>query len=626
MLAETTLVIAGIGIIAIACQWFAWWVKLPAILFLLLAGIVVGPVTGWLEPDALFGGLLFPFVSLSVAVILFEGSLTLKLHEIRGLTHVVRNMLTIGLAVTWIITSLATHLLLGFSWELAFLFGAVTVVTGPTVIVPMLRTIRPNARIANILRWEGIMIDPIGALLAVLVFEFIISSQTGSALGHTLLSFAEIVLTGLALGSAAGYALGLVLRNHWLPEYLRNMATLMLVFGVFALSNTLQHESGLLSITVMGIWLTNMRGVRVDEILNFKESLSVLLISALFIILAARIEFAQIQELGWAALGVLLVMQFVARPLKVMVSAVGSKLSWQERAVLSWIAPRGIVAAAISAVFAIRLQEQGYAEAALIVPLTFLVIIGTVVLQSGSARIVANRLGVAEPDPKGFLVVGANLVARAIAKALEKEGFRTLLADSYWDNIRAARMEGLSTYYGNPISEHADRHLDMVGIGRMLALSPQSELNVLASLRYRAEFGANAVYTLQTSAEKAVAEKHKVAEQHRGYTLFGPEVTYSMLASLLSQGAEIHRTQLTESFDFESYQERYGKGAIPLFALDPKGKLQVFVADGKMNPVAGWVILSLVSKAAQESAQESGGQRVEQEAGSADAVPGAQKA
>jgi CPA1 family monovalent cation:H+ antiporter len=586
--------LAGIGLLAIACQWLAWRVKLPAILFLLLAGIVAGPVTGWLDPNALFGELLFPFVSLAVAVILFEGSLTLRFDEIRGLQRVVRNLVTIGVLVTWLVTALATHYLLGFSWELAFLFGAISVVTGPTVIVPMLRTVRPKARVASVLRWEGIMIDPIGALLVVLVYEFIVSGQGSEALGHTLATFGLTVLTGAGLGAAAAYGLGQLLRRHWIPDYLQNIATLTLVFGVFALSDRIEHESGLLAVTVMGMWLANMRGVAVREILDFKESLSILLISGLFIILAARVELEQLYTLGWSAVMVLLVIQFIARPLKVGVSAFGSNLSWRERALLAWIAPRGIVAAAVSALFALKLEERGYEQAQLLVPLTFLVIIGTVTLQSATARVIAKLLHVAEPEPRGLLIIGANRLARDLAKCLRDQGFHTLLVDTYWENIRAARMEGLATYYGNPLSEHADAHLDLVGIGRMLGLSPMAELNALAAQKFRGEFGANGVYTLQTTFDRDAPEKLRIAAEARGYILFGSDITYSSLAARLDEGSELRVTRLTEAFDFDDYRARHGPHAIPMFAIDPRERLHVFVNEGELRPAEDWIVIGLV--------------------------------
>lgn len=585
-------ILAGIGLLAIACQWFSWWVKLPAILFLLLSGIVAGPVLDWLNPDTLLGDLLFPVVSLSVAVILFEGSLTLKFEEIRGLEQVVRRMVSSGMLVTWAVTTLATRWLLDFSWDLSLLFGAVTVVTGPTVIVPLLRTVRPSAHLANILRWEGIVIDPIGALLAVLVFDFVISGTVGGAFGHTLLSFGRILLIGLVLGAAAGQFLGLVLRNYWLPEYLHNVATLTLVFGVFAASDLLQNESGLLTVTVMGVWLANMRGVRMENILNFKESLSVLLISGLFILLAARIDFTQLRSLGWPALGVLAIMQFVARPLKIVLCTWGSSLSWSERALLAWVAPRGIVAAAVAALFALRLQNQSFANAELLVPLTFMVIIGTVVLQSSTARLVALWLGVAEPEPRGFLIVGASRVARAVAVALKKSGYDSLLCDTNWDNVRAARMEGLATFYGNAASEYADRRLDLIGIGRLLGLSPQSELNALAAHRYRREFGDNNILTLPSNTD---SDKRSVATA--GLIAFGEDVSYAKLASLLAQGAEIRETKLSESFDYDAYYKQYFKKAILLFALDPKQRLRVFSAEKELDPGPGWTLISLIQKA-----------------------------
>ncbi|OBS08300.1 cation:proton antiporter [Acidihalobacter prosperus] len=586
--------IAAIGLLGVACQWVAWRVKLPAILFLLLAGILLGPVTGWLDPDSLFGDLLFPLVSLAVAVILFEGSLTLRLDEIRGLERVVRNLVSFGLVISGTVTALAAHWLVGLDWQLAALFGAMMTVTGPTVIIPMLRTVRPNAAVAKALRWEGIVIDPLGALLAVVIYEFIISSQGTGAVGHLLATFALILLIGGGLGMLAGHLLGLLLRHYLIPEYLHNVATLSTVFAVFAAADHLAPESGLLAVTVMGMWLANMKRIPVEAILDFKESLSVFFISGLFIILAARLDLGQMLRIGWGALGVLAVLQLVSRPLKVWLSTLGSPLTGRERVLLAWIGPRGIIAAAVSALFALRLTELGYADANRLVPLTFLVIIGTVVLQSLTARPFARFLGIAEPEPRGLLLVGANPVARMVGRALQKRGFQVILADSYWEHVKAARMDGLSTYYGNPVSEHADRHLDLIGIGRLLGLSPQGDLNVLAAQYYRRELGQQSVYTLPTSSDSEQRRhKHTVAAEFRGRPLFGADVSYRKLQSLLSQGAEIRTTTLTDSFGLEDWRKQHGARALPLFAITPKGALRIFTADSETRPGSDWTLLAL---------------------------------
>ncbi len=596
MQVDTALALSLIILTGIACQWLAWRVKLPAILFLLLTGIMAGPVMGWLDSGRLFGDLLFPFISLSVAVILFEGSLTLQFHEIAGLSRVVRHLVSFGVLITWIITTVVTRTVLGFSWELSFLFGAITVVTGPTVIVPMLRTVRPSTAVSSVLRWEGIVIDPIGATLAVLVYEFIMSGSGNGAMGHTLLSFGRIVGVGLCFGIFSGYFFGVILRKHWLPEYLHNVATLALVFIIFSASNALQHESGLLAVTVMGIWLANMKNVPVHEILDFKESLSVLLISVLFIILAARIDFADFLRLGWPAVFVFLAIQFLARPLSVMAASFGSKLTWPERHLLAWIAPRGIIAAAISALFAIRLEQAGYAEAPLLVPLTFMVIIGTVVLQSSTAGLIARLLGVSEPDPRGILVIGANHVAIALAKALQEAGFRPLLVDTNWGRIRKARMEKLQTFYGNPVSEQADRNLDLVGMGRMLALSAHNSLNTLACMHYRMEFGRNEVFTVQTASETELSDARKASPHLAGKALFGREITFSGLSALLAKGWKIRSTGLTDSFTFESYAQQYENRFVPLFAVSARGKLEIFTPEKEVHPLPGWTIISLIQE------------------------------
>jgi NhaP-type Na+/H+ or K+/H+ antiporter len=591
--------LASIGVISLVCQWVAWRLRLPAILFLLLAGMLVGPASGLLSPDRLFGELLFPIVSLAVAVILFEGSLTLKFKELKDHGKMVRNLLISGTVVTWLIGTLASRFLVDISWAVATLFGAIVVVSGPTVIMPLLRAVRPNGRIRNILKWEGIVIDPIGALLAVLVFEFAISSGLGreQAAEHILMTFGATLFLGTVLGCSAGYYLGLALRSRWLPQFLQNAGTLTFMLGVFAFSNFLVHESGLLTVTVMGIWLANMKGVPVEEILEFKESLSVLLISALFILLAARMEFSMLTQLGWGPLWVILILMFVARPLAVWLAAVKTDLSWQEKVFLGWIAPRGIVAAAVSALFAFKLEKAGYSDANALVSMVFLVIMVTVIVQSISSRRLAKLLDVTESNNNGFLFIGANAVARELAKALAARNIRVILADTSWINVRAARMENLSVYYGNPVSEHAENNLDMTGIGHVLVISPYKQLNTLSTYHYLDLFGEGRVLGLP-EGDQAVRASHQSSEKYAQTRChFDETATFARLASLISKGAMIKTTQLTAEFSFSDYLKRHGNRLTLLFAIRPDKQVVPLSLKSQTVPQEGWDVISLIQPA-----------------------------
>jgi NhaP-type Na+/H+ or K+/H+ antiporter len=581
-------VIAAVIVLGVAAQWLSWRLKVPSILALLVIGIVVGPVTGILRPDEMFGDILFPMVSLGVALVLFEGGLTLRFSDLRGHGAAVSNLVSWGALLNWGLIAAGTWVVADFSVVLALLFAALVIVTGPTVINPLLRTMRATPEVSQLLRWEGILIDPVGALLAVLVFQFIVAGS------QSYLIFLESIGVGIVAGVAGALTLGFLLRRHWIPEYLLNVVALAWVVMTFAGSNYLAHESGLLAVTIMGVWLANMRGVDMVEVLNFKESLSILIISMLFIVLGARINPGDIIATGWSGVWVLLVV-LLARPVVVWACTYGGSYNWRERALVAWVAPRGIVAAAVSSLFALRLQEEGFPEADKLVPYTFLIIIVTVVLQSFTARYAARLLGLMEEEPRGILIVGANQVARAIGKALLKQGFRVKLTDTTWSEIQAARMDGLDTYFGEPVSAHADRQLELEGIGRLFAMSRRPALNTLATIKFRREFGRARVFTLRTSQEKDGSEKRRVAEHYRAPRLFGEDVTQQKLASLIAKGAEIKATLLTENFDMSDYQKANGKSHIPLFALDKSGHLRAFTDEFTPDVKPGWTLLSLVS-------------------------------
>lgn len=590
------LMLGLIGLLGFCCQWLAWRIKLPAILFLLICGILLGPTFSILNTDAIFGDLLIPFVSLSVAVILFEGSLTLKRSELDDIGTTVRRMVSTGLVINAIIVTLAVRTFTDLNWSLSALFGCIMVVTGPTVIVPMLRAARLNTRIAKVLRWEGIVIDPIGALLAVLVFEFIVTQHSNKEIIDVIRIFSTTIFIGFIVGGIAGWLLGQLLRNHWIPDYLENFASLTFVCGAFALSETIEHESGLLAVTVMGIWLANMRGVHIRSILHFKENLTVVFVSILFIILAARLNFEQLQQLGFGAIAVFLVMQFIARPAKVFFSTRSSSFNFRERLILSWIGPRGIVAAAVSAVFALRLEELGVENAELLVPLAFSIIIGTVLLQGTTARWIATLLKVTEPNTKGFVIIGGNPVALQFAKVLKEAGIDSVICDNYWDNISEARMEGLNTYYGNPISNHADMYLDISKYSGLLGLSYSAELNMAAALRYREEFGVTNLYCLPSPTHKE-KEQRDVDRKYSGHTLFDQNITYGKLIQYLNQGAKLKKTQLSEEYDYDAWlEDRESSPAILVFTLDLKDKLYWNISGHDLSPKTGWTIVYLSLK------------------------------
>jgi len=584
-------------VLGIAAQWISWWLKLPSILLLLTIGIVAGPVTGLLDPDEVFGQMLFPMVSMGVAVVLFEGALTLRFSDIRGHGAVVSHLVSWGAILNWLIIALGTWLCTDLTWQICLLFGALVVVTGPTVIIPLLRSVRPTPNVSNILRWEGILIDPIGALLAVLVFEYIAAEVKGNS---WMLLLQEIGV-GTLSGVVGAYVMSILLRRHLIPEYLHNVVTLAFVLSVFSIANHFAPESGLLAVTVMGVWLANVKGIDIEDILTFKESLSTLIVSVLFIALAARVDLDTVLSTGWSAVGIILVI-ILARQVMVWLATFGADMKWQEKALIAWIAPRGIVAAAVASLFAIKLDELGYPQADMLSALTFMVIIVTVLLHSFTAKPLARALGVMEEEPRGILIVGANPVTRLIGRALQERGYRVKLAGNSWTEIQAARMEGLQTYYGNPVSAHADQHLDLVGIGRLLAMSRRPALNTLACLKYRNEFGPNRTFTLRTSEEKDTSEKNRMNDSYHAPRLFGDTITLQKLSSLVAQGAEIKGTRFSDAFGWDEYRTEYGKNAIPLFSINADEKLRLFTDSFQPEIAAGTTLFALLPATPKEAA------------------------
>ncbi len=585
--------IASIITLGIAAEWIAWRVGLPSILVLLLFGLVAGPFTGLLNPDAVFGDLLFPVVSVSVAIILFEGGTSLRLQELRQVGRVVTSLVTLGAMVTWALATVAAHYVLGMGLEPALLLGAILVVTGPTVIVPLLRQMRPSPQVGNTLKWEGILIDPVGAVLAVLVFEILLEGGFEVAWTVGTMGLIKTIVIGVVLAAAGAGLMISVLDRRWVPEFLQSPLSLTLVVAAFAVSNTLQPESGLLTVTLMGMVMANQKSVNVRHIVEFKENLRVLLISSLFIILAARLDMADLRAVGMPEVAFVGVLIFVVRPVAVGLSTLGSDFSWRERVVLGWVAPRGIVAAAVSSLFALVLTQHGYPGAGQLASVTFLVIIATVLVYGFTAAPLARRLGVAQPAPQGVLFVGAHPWARDIARELQDLGFQVRLADTNRRNIMQARLAGLPTYYGSSLTEGALDHIDLAGIGSLLALTANDEVNSLTGLNFSEVMGADSVFQLPPEDLQTATDKTLVGSHLRGRFLFQADAGYWKMMARFDAGADVKTTKLTEAFGYPEFLQEY-PDAIPLFVVDG-GKLTVVTVGGGLVPQAGQTIVAIVS-------------------------------
>ncbi len=590
MVEHTLISLSAVVILGIAAQWLGWRVRIPSILLLLVCGILAGPVMGWVNPDALLGPLLYPVVSLAVAMILFEGGLSLSVKEFRAIGGVVAWLVTLGAAITWLVGGLAAHWILGLDWPLAILLGAVLVVTGPTVIGPMLRFIRPTGKTGAILKWESIVIDPIGAMLAVLVFQVLVYSGTEHEMVVATIVFKTIVI-GTVLGLVGALVLGFCMKRDYIPDYLHNPVAVMFVVGVFTSSNLLQSESGLLSVTIMGFVLANQKAVSVQHIVEFKENLRVLLIATVFILLAAHLKPADLEQIGFASIVFLLVLVFVARPASVFASTFGSKLSTREKLFLSWMAPRGIVAAAVASIFALRLEEVGLAGSEVLVPQTFFVIIGTVALYGLTAPLIARRLGLAKEHPQGVLFMGGQYWVRDMAKILHDEGYPVMLVDNSRHNVSAARMAGIPAFYASIFADNVLDRVEISGIGKLMAMTANDDVNSLAALHFAPLFGRSQAYQLMPEDEKQL-DAH--SRHLRGRFLFGKGMTHSVLTQRFTEEAVIKKTRLSEDYGLEEHKARYGGEVLPLFLITEGGDLQVFTAEVNPKPQAGQTLISLV--------------------------------
>ena len=606
--------LAAVLALGILAQWLAWRIRLPSILLLLVFGFGLSAFTGSRIDDFMSEETLLAITGLFVAIILFEGGLTLKFSELREAGTPVRRLCTWTVVIAGVLTSIAAKYVFAWDWRVAALLGSILVVTGPTVVGPLLRLIKPTRKVASIVKWEGIVVDPIGAILAVLVFQVAVSTGVQDAIGEVSKALLLTLLVGFGLAFVLGRIIEQLLKHHLIPDFLESVFLLAVVAASFAISNVIQAESGLLTVTLLGIFLANQKSVSVKHVLEFKENLRVLIISLLFILLSGRIELSALRSALVPGLIFLAILILVVRPASVLLANLGSqKTTFRENLFLSAMAPRGIVAAAVASIFALEFSHAAHdkmvpeaivEQAEQLVPVTFIVIIGTVLIYGLLAVPLARALGVAAKSSRGVLFAGADRWTRMLAKALHEDGHPVLLLDTKYENVAAAKMEGLSAIRANILSEFAEENLELTGIGQLIAATPNDEINTMAAKEFGHLFGRANCWQL-TPGDSDGHHSRAVDHRQRARLCFLDGPKFRDLEATALRGAVIKNTLLTEQFTLADFVAEHGVSALVLFQDHPEKGLMPFAsADEEASILDGTKIYALVPEEAPKPKQE----------------------
>ncbi len=586
------LVFALIGIFGIGAQWIAWRTGWPAIALMLAAGVIAGPVTGLIDPRLTFGELLEPMVSIAVALILFEGGLSLNFRELRKTDGAVTRLVLLGAPIGWVLGALACYYVAGLVWPVAVLFAGILIVTGPTVVIPLLRQSNVAARPRAILKWEAIVNDPVGALAGVVTYEYLRRVGEGGTLAAVVLALLAAALVAGLIGWLAARAIGWAFPRGYVPEYLKAPVLLVSVIGIFVLSNLIQRETGLLAVTVMGIAMANMRLDSLRDIHPFKENVTVLLISGVFVLLSASLDLSVLRQFEWRFAAFLLALLFLVRPATVLLSLAFSPVPWNERLLIAWIAPRGIVAIAISGLFALRLDRLGYADGSILVTLSFAIVVATIIAHGFSIKTVARLLKVMGPSDRGLLIVGATPFSLSLADQLRQLDVPVMIADNSWQRLAPARQSGISTYHGEILAEATEDRLDLTQFQVLAAASDNEAYNALVCNEFAPEVGRDNVYQLGDASDDE--DPRALPESLRGRALFDSGLGVEDILTREAEGWTFRKTRISEQFAFEDAKADLPDGADMLLLLRKGGALRFFTHASRPTPQPGDTILSYV--------------------------------
>ncbi|MBH5321500.1 cation:proton antiporter [Aurantiacibacter sediminis] len=596
------LTIAIIGVLGIGAQWVAWRTGWPAIVLMLAAGFIAGPIFGYfgfrlLDPVGAFGDLLEPMVAIGVALILFEGGLSLDFRELKKYGSGVGRLVFVGAPVGWLIGSLAAYYIAGLVWPVAILFAGILIVTGPTVVIPLLRQSAVQQRPAALLKWEAIVNDPIGALCAVIAYEYFrVTVRDGGTAFEVVPWIAGAALASGIIGWAAAKVIAWSFPRGYVPEYLKVPVLLVAVVGVFVLCNAIEHEAGLVAVTVMGIALANMHVSSLRSIHPFKQNIAVLLVSGIFILLSASLDLTELTYLnpltpsGFRLYMFLLALLFLVRPLTILISLLGSSVPWNERLFLAWIAPRGIVLVAISGLFALRMSDLGYGDGSILIGLSFAVVVVTIVAHGFTVNIVARLLGVKGASRPGVLIAGATPWTISLAEKLHELDTPVMIVDPSWQRLKPARSRGLPTYHGEILNEATEHNLDLTPFQSLVAATDNEAYNALVCAEFAPEIGTDKVYQLGEGADE---DDHRaIPASLRGRALFASGWGVDEVQQRQSEGWVFRYTKLSEQFNLEDALNTLPESADMLMLMKPNGELVFFTHAAAPEPQPGDSIIS----------------------------------
>lgn len=602
---SATLAVSLIIFLGVFSQWLAWKISKPAIVIMSLAGLIVGPFLNIIVPSQVLGDSIYKsIISISVALILFEGSLSLDFKEITDTKMTIKRIVVFGALISWILGSLSAYFLAGLSITTSLVIGALLIVTGPTVIIALLRQAKLDSKVSTILKWEGILVDPMGAILAVLSFEAAEVFASSSVSPGILVKFDIGVLIAVAIGVLVGIGTGRALQKNYFPEYLKSAIVLCLVLGTFSLSESITHETGLLAVTVMGVILANMHISSIEQVKHFNENISILLTSSVFVMLTSSLSRSILVDIFQLKIILfVLSMLFIVRPLSIWISTIGTDLNIREKTLIGWIAPRGIVALTVTGYFSNLLVEEGHQDAELLLALTFALVIVTVIAHGFSIQPLAKKLGLAHDGKPGLVIVGSNPFSVALAKFLKDWDVPTLIVDYSGKNLENVINTDIETYQGEILYEVANYNLDLVIYKKMLLNTPIPLYNILVSNEFVSRFEhTSSICIINVLGDKVRSDFKEL--QKIGVPRLGDyRATYLSLIRLVEDGYDFAATQITEELTEEEYYRLMDYRRINIFTMTESGDIEFFTTEHKPRISSGDYIVSLTPPSPDDTGQ-----------------------